>query len=69
MQEGEVVLGAGQAPFVALETSVGTMVVELYWKYAPKTCAVGAPAPRAARLARTTAQTPKAPRLASSVGA
>ena len=66
--QGEV-LCAGQAPFVALETSVGTMVVELYWQYAPKTCAVGAPAPRAARLARTTVQTRKVPRLALLVGA
>jgi len=37
------VLTAEQAPYVAMETSAGPLVLELYWKYAPKACAVGAP--------------------------
>ena len=27
-----------EAPFVTLDTSMGKVVVELYWKHAPKTC-------------------------------
>ncbi|XP_033118194.1 peptidyl-prolyl cis-trans isomerase-like 1 [Anneissia japonica] len=27
-----------QPPYVAVETSLGMLVVELYWKHAPKTC-------------------------------
>ena len=27
-----------EAPFVVIETSMGKVVVELYWKHAPKTC-------------------------------
>ncbi|KAF5397799.1 hypothetical protein EG68_10308 [Paragonimus skrjabini miyazakii] len=29
---------AEQAPYVVLETSQGTIRIELYWKHAPKTC-------------------------------
>ncbi|KAJ1494569.1 peptidyl-prolyl cis-trans isomerase-like 1-like protein [Baffinella frigidus] len=42
---GAVVSGASrivvtekEAPFVVLETSMGKVVIELYWKHAPKTC-------------------------------
>ena len=33
-----VVMTQAEAPYVVLETSVGKLVVELYWKHAPKTC-------------------------------
>ncbi|VDN59327.1 unnamed protein product [Dracunculus medinensis] len=29
---------SNQPPFVALETSMGNIIIELYWKHAPKTC-------------------------------
>ena len=38
---GSVVMTADSAPFVAMETSLGKIVIELYWQYAPKTCQVG----------------------------
>ena len=28
----------GEAPYVLFETSMGKIVIELYWKHAPKTC-------------------------------
>lgn len=33
-----VVVTAEEAPYVILETSMGKIVVELYWKHAPKSC-------------------------------
>jgi hypothetical protein len=33
-----VVVTAAEAPFVQLETSMGKIIVELYWKHAPQTC-------------------------------
>lgn len=46
-----VIVTADEAPFVNLDTSMGKVVVELYWKHAPQTCqnfaslaAVSAPA-------------------------
>ncbi len=35
---GSVVVTEREAPYVTLETSMGKVVVELYWKHAPKTC-------------------------------
>lgn len=33
-----VVVTEAEAPFVTLDTSMGKVVVELYWKHAPKSC-------------------------------
>ncbi len=35
---GRVVVTSDEAPFVQLETSMGKVIVELYWKHAPQTC-------------------------------
>uniref|UniRef100_A0A6U2GNX3 Peptidyl-prolyl cis-trans isomerase n=1 Tax=Hemiselmis andersenii TaxID=464988 RepID=A0A6U2GNX3_HEMAN len=34
----KVVVTATEAPYVALDTSMGKITVELYWKHAPQTC-------------------------------
>ena len=34
----QVVLSAEAAPYIEMETSLGTFVLELYWSYAPMTC-------------------------------
>lgn len=33
-----IVVTEREAPFVTLDTSMGKVVIELYWKHAPKTC-------------------------------
>jgi hypothetical protein len=36
----QMVVTAAQAPFVRMQTSLGELVIELYWPYAPLTCQV-----------------------------
>ncbi len=37
---GDAVMTPESAPYVEMETSLGTFVIELYWQYAPRTCQV-----------------------------
>jgi hypothetical protein len=57
MEEAPSVMTPESAPYIEMETSLGTIVIELYWQYAPLTCQV----PCAHRASQTSADT-RAPR-------
>ena len=40
MEEPPAVMTPESAPYIEMETSLGTIVIELYWQYAPLTCQV-----------------------------
>jgi hypothetical protein len=40
MEEPPGLMTPGSAPYIEMETSLGTIVIELYWQYAPLTCQV-----------------------------
>ena len=41
--EGGAVMTPESAPYVEMVTSLGTIVIELYWQHAPRTCQVRRP--------------------------
>ncbi len=67
MEEPSLVMTPESAPYIVMETSLGTIVIELYWQYAPLTCQV----PCAHRASPTSANTraPRAGALTSTLSA